>query len=79
MEGGGDIFLRMQVKQMNGHFTIRYPALRKFVEERHGKSFEKFMSTRVGKCSNPDGLAKWSTDMRERLLSDFNLMGAFLW
>lgn len=62
-----------------GNNITRYPAIRSFVEERHGVSFASFMASRRGKCMTVKTLSRWTLGERNLLLSDFNLMGAYLW
>lgn len=76
---GEDVLHEFSIFNTHVYPRQMYPALREFVEELHGKSFSDFMSTHTGKCSSPPVLATWTQDERNSLLSDFNLMGAFLW
>lgn len=58
----------------------RYSGIRAFVEKRHGIRFVDFMSDRRGKCTLKENkLSTWDADEQDLLLSDFNLMGAYLW
>ncbi|CBJ32752.1 hypothetical protein Esi_0364_0009 [Ectocarpus siliculosus] len=59
--------------------THMYPAIRGFMEQRHGMPFEEFMASRRGKCMSVKTLATWTLEEQTLLLSDFNLMGAYLW
>lgn len=62
-----------------GNNIARYSAIRDFVEKRHDVSFASFMASRRGKCMTVKTLSRWTLEERNLLLSDFNLMGAFLW
>lgn len=49
------------------------------MEKRQGKGLAEFLSTRRGKCVDVKRLLTWTQEERDQLLSDFNLMGAYLW
>eukprot|EP00752_Nemacystus_decipiens_P010095 g8996.t1 len=62
-----------------GKPVLPYPAIRDFIEQHHGVPFEEFMASRRGKCRSVKTLATWTREEQTLLLSDFNLMGAYLW
>lgn len=61
------------------HRLYRYRAARRFIEEHHQKSLADFMSTRRGSCMHPNTMAQWTVKQRDRMFSDFNFLGAYLW
>eukprot|EP00903_Cladosiphon_okamuranus_P019502 g17934.t1 len=56
-----------------------YPAARQFIEEHHQTPFADFMSTRSGFCTEIEIMEGWNATEVNRMFSDFNFMGAYLW
>ncbi|CAM9769234.1 unnamed protein product [Ectocarpus sp. 6 AP-2014] len=76
---GEDVVHEFSIFNTHVYPRKMYPAIRGFMEQRHGMPFEEFMASRRGKCMSVKTLATWTLEEQTLLLSDFNLMGAYLW
>ncbi|CBJ32055.1 conserved unknown protein [Ectocarpus siliculosus] len=75
---GEDVVHEFSIFNTHVYPRKMYPAIRDFIAERHGIPFKEFMASRRGKCMSVKTLKKWTLEEQTLLLSDFNLMGAYL-